>query len=67
MNLRQPVTYLKQGLAVLEEEDLSQKEAATMLKKMRNTVEEIFTIIREFEHNATRNLFMANKEKGTKK
>ena len=63
VNLRQPVTYLKQGLAVLEEEDLSPKEATNMLKKMRNTVEEIFTIIREFEHGATKNLFISNKDK----
>lgn len=62
VNLRQPVTYLKQGLAVLEEDDLSPKEAASMLKKMRGTVEEIFTIIREFEHGVTKNLFI-NKNK----
>ncbi|MDO8512467.1 MAG: hypothetical protein Q7S57_04295 [bacterium] len=66
VNLRQPVTYLKQGLAELEEENLSPKEAATMLKKMRDTVEEIFTIIREFEHGVTKNLFLAKKDKGTK-
>jgi len=66
VNLRQPVTYLKQGLAELDEEDLSPKEATTMLKKMRNTVEEIFTIIREFENNATKNIFLANKDKKNK-
>jgi hypothetical protein len=66
INLRQPVTYLKQGLAELDEAELSPKEATTMLKKMRNTVEEIFTIIREFEHGATKNLFLANKDKKNK-
>jgi len=66
VNLRQPVTYLKQGLAELDEAELSPKEATTMLKKMRNTVEEIFTIIREFEHGTTKNLFLANKTKGNK-
>lgn len=60
--LRQPLTYLKQGLALLDGNELTEEEFPDVLSRMRKAVEELFTLDREFERDSTKNNFMNNKE-----
>lgn len=53
--LRQPITYIRQGLAMLNGNTLSHEEATDVLKRMTRSSEELFTLIKEFERGATKN------------
>lgn len=65
--LRQPLTYVKQGLALLSEGKLTEKEYPDVLQRMRKATEELFTLVKEFESGATKNLLLGRRaSKGTK-
>jgi hypothetical protein len=59
--LRQPVTYLKQGLALLEEGKLTEKEYPDVLTRMRRATDEVFTLMKEFERGVTKNVLVARR------
>lgn len=63
VTLRQPITYLKQGLAMLAENNLSEKEFTETLTRMRKASEELATLVKEFERGTTNNKFLSG---GTK-
>ena len=58
VTLRQPITYIKQGLAMLSTEDLSAHEEAETLKRMRSATDEMFTLVKDFERGVTNNKFL---------
>lgn len=60
--LRQPLTYIKQGLALLEEGKLTEKEYPEVLQRMRRGTEELFTVVKEFEQGVTRNVLVGREE-----
>lgn len=68
--LRQPVTYLKQGLSLMSDGKLTQTEGEEVVQRMRKATDDIFTLIKEFERDVTRNTFLikeATKRQQTKK
>lgn len=60
VTLRQPITYLKQGVALLVSGTLSQEEVTEMLPRMQKSTEELFTLVKEFERETTNNKFHAS-------
>lgn len=56
--LRQPVTYIRQGLALLEEGKLSEQEYQETLPRMIRAAEDAFTLVKEFERGATKNVLL---------
>lgn len=56
--LRQPVTYLKQGLALMGDTRLTKEEADDTLTRMRKAAEELFSLIKEFERGTTKNVLL---------
>ncbi len=56
--LRQPLTYLKQGLALVDKKKITEDEFHEVLKGMRKAVEELFTLEKEFERGATKNVLL---------
>ncbi len=56
--LRQPITYLKQGLTLLNSGKLSKSEAEEILPRMEKSADELFTLVKEFETNFTKNSFL---------
>ncbi|MDP3685797.1 MAG: hypothetical protein Q8R32_03120 [bacterium] len=61
--LRQPLTYVKQGLSLLAEGKLSEPEYQETLPRMQKSVEDLFTIVKEFESETTKNVFMGRRQK----
>ena len=57
--LRQPVTYLKQGLMLFQEGKLTQEEMKDVNSRMFKAADELFTLIKEFERGATRHSLIA--------
>jgi hypothetical protein len=55
VTLRQPITYIKQGLYLLNQGKLSQEETANILPRMQKSADELFTLVKEFERGTTRN------------
>lgn len=53
--LRQPLTYVKQGLALLEEGKLADRELPEVLQRMRRAIDNLFTLVKEFESSTTKN------------
>lgn len=62
--LRQPVTYVRQGLALLEEGKLSDQEYQETLPRMIRAAEDAFTLVKEFESGATKNVLVGRKGPG---
>lgn len=56
--LRQPITYLRQGLALMEEGNLSGPEYQETLSRMIRSAEDVFTLVKEFESGTTKNVLM---------
>ena len=56
--LRQPLTYIKQGLALLEGGELTEKEFLEVLSRMRSGADELFTLVKEFERGTTKHAFL---------
>jgi signal transduction histidine kinase len=63
VTLRQPITYLKQGLAMLNDNSLTDEEFADTLTRMRKAAEELSTFVKEFERGTTNNAFMKDERK----
>ncbi len=53
--LRQPITYVKQGLALLRDGQLSSTELQDVVGRMQKSADELFTLVKEFESGATKN------------
>lgn len=53
--LRQPITYLKQGLAMLRDNNLNPTESKDVLDRMQRSSEELFTLVKQFEQGTTNN------------
>lgn len=56
--LRQPITYLRQALSLLREGKLSEREYPEVLGRMEQAANECFTLVKEFERGATKNVFL---------
>ena len=56
--LRQPLTYVKQGLALLEEGKLADRELPEVLQRMRRSIDALFTLVKEFESSTTKNVLL---------
>lgn len=63
--LRQPLTYLKQGLALLEEGKLTSRELPEVVSRMRRSTDELFTLVKEFESGTTKNLLLGRQGEKT--
>lgn len=61
--LRQPLTYVKQGLSLLAEGKLTEDEYQETLPRMQKSVEDLFTIVKEFESDTTKNVFLGRQQK----
>lgn len=61
--LRQPLTYVKEGLALLAEGKLTDPEYRETLPRMRHAVEGLFTIVKEFESGTTKNALVGRAQK----
>lgn len=60
--LRQPITYIRQGLALLKDNALTDEEYPQVIQRMSRSADEIFTLIKEFESGATKNKLVSRKE-----
>lgn len=60
--LRQPITYVRQGLALLEEGKLSDTEYRETLPRMIRAAEDAFTIVKEFERGTTKNVLVSTRD-----
>ena len=61
--LRQPLTYVKQGLALLAEGKLNDPEYRETIPRMRKAIEDSLTMVKEFESGTTRNVLLGRREK----
>ncbi len=61
--LRQPVTYIRQGLALLKDNALTPEEYPEVIQRMSRAADEVFTLIKEFESEKTRNILVSRKKK----
>lgn len=61
--LRQPLTYLRQGLALLEEGKLTDKEYPEVVRRMRSGTDDLFTLLKEFESGVTKNVLLGRGER----
>lgn len=59
--LRQPITYIRQGLALLKDDALTADEYPQVIKRMSSAADEVFTLIKEFETETTKNKLMSRK------
>lgn len=53
--LRQPITYIKQGLALLHDGKLSPPESQDVVHRMQRSTDELFTLVKDFERGTTKN------------
>lgn len=53
--LRQPITYLKQGIFMLHDNNLNPAETKDVLDRMQRSSEELFTLVKQFEQGTTKN------------
>ncbi len=60
VNMRQPLTFIKQGITVLMESDLEEKEALKYLQRIRTTAIETLDMIRAFERETSNNVVLEN-------
>jgi len=56
--LRQPITYMKQAVSLLMTGKLSQEEVDEIMPRMQKSTEELFTLVKEFERETTKNKFL---------
>lgn len=57
--LRQPITYVRQGLALLKANALTPEEYPGVIDRMSRAADEIFTLIKEFESETTKNTLVS--------
>lgn len=56
--MRQPITYIRQGLALLKDNELSRDEYPEVIRRMSRAADELFTLIKEFESETTKNVLI---------
>lgn len=59
--LRQPLTYMKQGLSLLAEGKLTENEYPDVLRRMQRAADDLFTLVKEFESGATKHILLGRK------
>lgn len=64
--LRQPITYIRQGLALLRQGKLAGGELVDVSERMERSAEELSTMVDEFESGATKNTLLSRRETETK-
>jgi len=65
--LRQPITYIRQGLAMIQDNKVTEEEFKKMLPRMQRSADELFTLLKEFERGTTNNVLLGTnktEEKG---
>lgn len=62
VNMRQPLTFIKQCAGMLLEDDLTPQEATVQLKRIRTTAAESLEQIRDFEGETSVNEVLTNKK-----
>lgn len=68
INIRQPITYIRQGIALLKDNALTPEEYPGVIKRMSAAADEVFTLLKEFESGTTKNRLLGrNMPKGTKR
>lgn len=65
--LRQPITYLKQGLAMLRGNNLDPTESKDVLDRMQRSSEELFTLVKQFESGTTKNELLNEHQESPRK
>lgn len=63
--LRQPITYIKQGLSMLHDGKLSGDEEQDVVHRMQRSTDEMFTLVKNFEQGATNNDLLAGSTTST--
>lgn len=53
--IRQPITYIRQGLALLKDNALTDEEYPHVIQRMSRAADEVFTLVKEFESGTTKN------------
>lgn len=61
--LRQPLTYLRQAIALLNAGKFSDREYTDALGRMERAVDESFTLVKEFERGATKNVPLSESQR----
>lgn len=59
--LRQPITYIRQGLALIKADALTDEEYPQVVTRMSSAADEVFTLIKEFETDTTKNKLISRK------
>lgn len=57
--IRQPITYVRQGLDLLTAGKLTEREVPEVLTRMRRSADQLLTLVKEFERGVTRNIPIA--------
>lgn len=65
--MRQPITYIRQGLALLKENALTPEEYPQVIERMSRSADEVFTLVKEFESETTKNTLVSRQRAGAKK
>lgn len=60
--LRQPLTYLKEGLALIQAGQVKQADLTKMLERMQRSVDDLLTLVKEFESETTSHVLLGRKE-----
>lgn len=65
VNVRQPLTFIKQAATLLMEGNLTQQEASTQVERIKTTATETLEMIRSFEGETSANVVLRNRENKT--
>ena len=65
VNVRQPLTFIKQAATLLMEGNLTPQEATTHVERIKTTATETLEMIRSFEGQTSANVVLRNKENKT--
>lgn len=58
ITIRQPITYIRQGLSLLKDNTLTDEEYPDVLNRMSCAADEVFTVVKEFESDTTKNTLL---------
>lgn len=61
--LRQPITYIRQALALLKDDALTKEEYPVVIHRMSRAADEVFTLVKEFESATTKNKLLSRQDK----
>lgn len=60
--LLQSITYIKQGLALMDDGKLTDAEEQELIKRMRRSSERLCTLVKQFERETTKNVIMTQEQ-----